>query len=92
MLLAVVIVGVVATVGMNFNVLIPAFAQNDLQSGAAGYGFLMAASGIGSLLAAVRLVVRWPAAAGPPRDRGADPRRGVARAGRRPASSRSPSS
>jgi MFS family permease len=56
-LLAVVTVGVVATVGMNFNVIIPAFASNELQSGAAGYGFLMAASGIGSLLAAVRLVV-----------------------------------
>ena len=56
-LLAVVTVGVVATVGMNWNVLIPAFAQNELQSGAAGFGFLMAASGVGSLLAAVRLVV-----------------------------------
>jgi MFS family permease len=55
-LLAVVVVGSVATVGMNFNVLIPAFAQNELGSGAAGYGFLMAASGIGSLLASVRLV------------------------------------
>jgi MFS family permease len=55
-LLAVVVVGSVATVGMNFNVLIPAFAQSDLGSGAAGYGFLMAASGIGSLLASVRLV------------------------------------
>ena len=55
-LLAVVVVGSVATVGMNFNVLIPAFAQNELKSGAAGFGFLMAASGIGSLLAAVRLV------------------------------------
>ena len=28
-------VGAVATVGMNFNVLIPAFAQNELGSGAA---------------------------------------------------------
>jgi MFS family permease len=56
-LLAVVTVGVVATVGMNFNVLIPAFAQNELQSGAAGFGFLMAASGVGSLLAAMRLVI-----------------------------------
>ena len=56
-LLAIVVVGSVATVGMNFNVLIPAFAQNDLASGAAGYGFLMAASGVGSLLAAVRLVI-----------------------------------
>ena len=55
-LLAVVVVGGVATVGMNFNVLIPAFAQGELGSDAAGYGFLMAASGIGSLLAAMRLV------------------------------------
>ena len=55
-LLAVVVVGGVATVGMNFDVLIPAFAQDDLAAGAAGYGFLMAASGIGSLLAAMRLV------------------------------------
>jgi MFS family permease len=55
-LVAVLVVGSVATVGMNFGVLIPAFAEGDLQSGAAGYGFLMAASGIGSLLAAMRLV------------------------------------
>jgi MFS family permease len=60
-LLAVVVVGSVATVGMNFNVLIPAFAQDQLASGAAGYGFLMAASGIGSLLAALRLAFGgWP--------------------------------
>src|SRR6185295_6225442 len=45
-LLAVVVVGSVATVGMNFNVLIPALAQGPLDSGAAGYGFLMAASGV----------------------------------------------
>jgi MFS family permease len=55
-LLATVVVGTVATVGMNFGVLIPAFAQRDLASDATGYGFLMAASGIGSLLAALRLV------------------------------------
>jgi MFS family permease len=60
-LLAVVVVGSVATFGMNFNVLIPAFAQDQLASGAAGYGFLMAASGIGSLLAALRLAFGgWP--------------------------------
>jgi MFS family permease len=55
-LLAVVVVATVATVGMNFTVLIPAFAQGVLGSDASGYGFLMAASGIGSLLAAMRLV------------------------------------
>jgi MFS family permease len=55
-LLAVVVVGTVATVGMNFGVLIPAFAQRELRSDATGYGFLMAASGVGSLLAALRLV------------------------------------
>ena len=55
-LLAVVVVGTVATVGMNFTVLIPAFAQHELGSDATGYGFLMAASGVGSLLAALRLV------------------------------------
>jgi MFS family permease len=54
-LLAVVVVGTVATAGMNFNVLMPAFAQHDLGSDATGYGFLMAASGVGSLLAALRL-------------------------------------
>jgi len=54
-LLAVVVVGSVATVGMNFNVLIPAFAQHELRSDATGFGFLMAASGLGSLLAALRL-------------------------------------
>ena len=55
-LLAVIVVATVATVGMNFTVLIPAFAQQDLGSDASGYGFLMAASGVGSLLAAMRLV------------------------------------
>ncbi len=56
-LLAVTVVGVVATVGMNWSVLLPAFAQDDLASDAAGFGFLMAASGIGSLLASLRLVM-----------------------------------
>ena len=55
-LLAVVVVGMAATVGMNWGVLIPAFAQRELASDAAGFGFLMAASGVGALLAALRLV------------------------------------
>jgi MFS family permease len=57
-LLAVLVVGAVATFGMNFSVLIPAFAADDLASGAAGYGFLMAASGVGSLVAALMLAFR----------------------------------
>jgi MFS family permease len=54
-LIAVLVVGLVATVGMNFSVIIPAYAQDVLDSDATGYGFLMAASGVGSLLAALWL-------------------------------------
>ncbi|HET9085354.1 MAG TPA: MFS transporter [Candidatus Limnocylindrales bacterium] len=55
-LLAVTTVGLVATFGMNFQVVIPPLAQ-ALGSDASGYGFLMAASGIGALGAAVGLVL-----------------------------------
>ncbi len=54
-LMAMLVLGLVATVGMNFGVIIPAYAQDVLDSGAAGYGFLMAASGVGSLIAALWL-------------------------------------
>ena len=54
-LLAVLVVGLVSTFGMNFGVVIPTLTQETLQSDAAGYGFLMAASGVGSLLAALWL-------------------------------------
>lgn len=56
-LMGIVVVGVVATAGMNFAVLIPPLAQDVLHSDAAGYGFLMTASGVGALAAAVALVV-----------------------------------
>jgi MFS family permease len=52
-LLAVTIVGLVATFGMNFSVLIPPLADNVLHVGPSGYGFLMAASGVGSTAAAL---------------------------------------
>ncbi len=55
-LLAVVTVGLIATFGMNFTVLIPPLAAEVLHSDAAGFGFLMTASGIGSLAAAMYLV------------------------------------
>ena len=81
-LLAVVVVGAVATVGMNFGVIIPAYAQDVVKTDAAGYGFLMAASGIGSLLAALHARVRRAAATIAHRDRGDHPRDRVDRAGR----------
>jgi MFS family permease len=56
-LLGVTVVGLVATVGMNFTVLIPPLAANVLGSDAAGYGFLMTASGLGALGAAVALII-----------------------------------
>jgi MFS family permease len=52
-LLSVTVVGLVATFGMNFQVLIPPLADDVLNVGASGYGFLMAASGVGSTAAAL---------------------------------------
>ena len=52
-LLAVSIVGLAATFGMNFQVLVPPLADTILNVGASGYGFLMAASGVGSTVAAL---------------------------------------
>ena len=52
-LLPVAVVGLVALVGMNFGIVVPALARDVLGTGATGYGFLMAASGVGSLVAAL---------------------------------------
>ncbi len=56
-LLAIVVLGLVATFGMNFQVAIPVLAREILQSDASGFGFLMAMSGLGSLAAAIFLAV-----------------------------------
>jgi MFS family permease len=61
-LLAVTVVGLVSTFGMNFGVVIPTLTQETLDGDATAYGFLMAASGVGSLLAAL-----WLAFGGSPR-------------------------
>ncbi len=64
-LLSCVVVGLAATFGMNFQVLVPPLADDVLQVGASGFGFLMAASGIGSTAAALgvafsrRTRARW---------------------------------
>ena len=54
-LLAISVLGIVATVGMNFNVLMPVIARDVLGGGADTFGFLMAASGLGSLLSALMI-------------------------------------
>lgn len=54
-LLAVVLVGTVSTFGMNFTVMIPSLARDVLGTDASGYGFLMSASGLGALIAALRI-------------------------------------
>jgi MFS family permease len=56
-LMAVTVVGLIATFGMNFTVIIPPLAADILGSDASGYGFLMTASGLGALGAAVALIV-----------------------------------
>ena len=52
-LLAVVVVGLGATFGMNFSVLAPPLADLVLDVGATGFGFLMTATGVGSTAAAL---------------------------------------
>jgi MFS family permease len=52
-LLGILVVGLVSTFGMNFQVVIPPLTEELLHSNATGYGFLMAASGVGSLVAAL---------------------------------------
>ena len=56
-LMALTTVGLTATVGMNFNVIVPPLAQDVLGSDASGYGFLMTASGVGALTAALALAM-----------------------------------
>jgi MFS family permease len=52
-LVPIIVIGLVSTFGMNFSVVIPPLAKDVLHVGATGYGFLMAATGIGSFGAAM---------------------------------------
>jgi len=52
------LLAVISTFVMNFNVLIPVFAKQDLGQNAAGFGLLMTFMGIGSFLAAIHLAAR----------------------------------
>ncbi len=55
LLLPITIIGLASTFGMNFGVVIPALADEVLKTDAAGYGFLMAATGVGSMAAALAI-------------------------------------
>ena len=53
--LVILVVGLVLLFGANYNVVLPLFATDVLHAGATGFGFLSAAIGIGSLIAALWL-------------------------------------
>lgn len=53
--LVLLVVGLVLLFGANYNVVLPLFASDVLRAGADGFGFLSAASGIGSLCGALWL-------------------------------------
>jgi len=52
-ILPILTVGLVSTFGMNFTVVIPPFVQEVLRGDATAYGFLMAATGVGSIISAL---------------------------------------
>ena len=52
------ILAVVATFGMNYNVLIPVFAREVLGADATGFGYLMSSLGVGSLIGALFVATR----------------------------------
>lgn len=49
------LIGFVATFALNFNVLVPVLSKQTLGQGAAGFGFLMSAVGVGALTGALSL-------------------------------------
>ena len=56
-LMVITVIGAVSLFGINFNVILPLFATDVLHSGAAGFGFISAAIGLGALASA--LWIAW---------------------------------
>ncbi len=54
-LLAIVVIGIVATAALNFPVLLPLLAQDVLHGDSTTYGFLSAAAGVGALVGALAI-------------------------------------
>jgi MFS family permease len=54
-LMVIAVVGIVSLFGINFNVVLPLFATDVLHAGPAGFGFISATFGLGSLLSALWL-------------------------------------
>jgi len=50
------LLALISTFVMNFNILVPVFAQQELSQNATGYGLLMTSMGIGSFLGSLALV------------------------------------
>ena len=63
LLRATLIMTIVSIFGMNYSVLIPVFARNELGAEATGYGFLMSCLGIGSFLGALFVAIKSSAGA-----------------------------
>jgi MFS family permease len=57
-LVALTVVGLVSTAGMNLQVLIPPLARDVLSAGPSGFGFLMASAGLGAISSALLLAFR----------------------------------
>ena len=57
-LVAIGLVGAATAAGMNFQVLLPPLARDVLRTDASGYGFLMAASGVGAVAATLMVAFR----------------------------------
>jgi MFS family permease len=55
---ALVMMGLLSCLAMNFNVLIPVLAKMTLHQGAEGFGYLMSAMGFGALIGSVILAIR----------------------------------